>query len=128
MLDPAPPAKADRRSACSGLSIGCGLSFTCALQLARALNYRSLGTVEFLLDRENQYYFIEVNPRIQVEHPVTEMVTGIDLVTAQLHLAAGGGLPYSQEQIRTRGGRLRRACWLKIRQKGFYRRRVKSVT
>jgi acetyl-CoA carboxylase, biotin carboxylase subunit len=74
-----------------------------ALQLARALNYRSLGTIEFLLDRANQYYFIEVNPRIQVEHPVTEMVTGIDLVTAQLHLAAGGGLPYSQGQIQMRG-------------------------
>ncbi|MEN4040816.1 MAG: biotin carboxylase N-terminal domain-containing protein [Anaerolineaceae bacterium] len=77
--------------------------YEAALQLARALNYRSLGTVEFLLDRENRYFFIEVNPRIQVEHPVTEMVTGIDLVTAQLHLAAGGGLPYSQEQIRMRG-------------------------
>jgi acetyl-CoA carboxylase, biotin carboxylase subunit len=74
-----------------------------ALQLARALNYRSLGTIEFLLDRENQFYFIEVNPRIQVEHPVTEMVTGIDLVTAQLHLASGGGLPYSQGQIQMRG-------------------------
>jgi acetyl-CoA carboxylase, biotin carboxylase subunit len=88
----------------AGLSIGLrALLHGAALQLARALNYRSLGTVEFLLDRENQYYFIEVNPRIQVEHPVTEMVTGVDLVTAQLHLAAGGGLPYSQEQIRTRG-------------------------
>jgi acetyl-CoA carboxylase, biotin carboxylase subunit len=74
-----------------------------ALQLAKSLNYRSLGTVEFLLDRENKFYFIEVNPRIQVEHPVTEMVTGVDLVTAQLHLAAGGGLPYSQGQIHMRG-------------------------
>lgn len=74
-----------------------------AMQLAYAMNYRSLGTVEFLLDRENRYYFIEVNPRIQVEHPVTEMVTGIDLVTAQLHLAAGGVLPYSQGQVRMRG-------------------------
>ncbi len=63
-----------------------------ALQLARSLNYRSLGTVEFLLDPSGHFYFIEVNPRIQVEHPVTEMVTGVDLVTAQLQLASGAKL------------------------------------
>ena len=55
-----------------------------AIRLGRSLKYRSLGTVEFLLDHEGKYYFIEVNPRIQVEHPVTELVTGIDLVRAQL--------------------------------------------
>ena len=64
-----------------------------ALKLAEALNYRSLGTVEFLLDPQGHFYFIEVNPRIQVEHPVTEMVTGIDLVRAQL--LAGGGRPFT---------------------------------
>lgn len=74
-----------------------------ALKVAHALQYRSLGTVEFLMDSDHQFYFIEVNPRIQVEHPVTEMVTGIDLVNAQLLLAASGCLTLRQEQIRMRG-------------------------
>lgn len=77
--------------------------YDAALKLAEALNYRSLGTVEFLLDQEGRFYFIEVNPRIQVEHPVTEMVTGIDLVKEQLILAAEGRLRYDQDQIRIRG-------------------------
>ena len=77
--------------------------FDSALKLAEALNYRSLGTVEFLLDPQGHFYFIEVNPRIQVEHPVTEMVTGIDLVKAQLLLAAEGRLHYTQEQISFHG-------------------------
>jgi acetyl-CoA carboxylase, biotin carboxylase subunit len=74
-----------------------------AWQLGQWLNYRSLGTVEFLLDQTGNFYFIEVNPRIQVEHPVTEMVTGVDLVAAQLQLAATGQLNYQQEQISVRG-------------------------
>jgi acetyl/propionyl-CoA carboxylase alpha subunit len=74
-----------------------------AVRLGRALRYRSLGTVEFLLDPDGEVYFIEVNPRIQVEHPVTEMVTGVDLVKAQLRLAAGRPLRYTQEQITLRG-------------------------
>lgn len=77
--------------------------YDAALTLAEALNYRSLGTVEFLLDQQGHFYFIEVNPRIQVEHPVTEMVTGIDLVRAQLLLAAEGKLFYTQDQIRLDG-------------------------
>ena len=74
-----------------------------AVRLARALNYRSLGTVEFLLDAQEQFHFIEVNPRIQVEHPVTEMVTGLDLIKEQLRLAAGRPLRYAQEYIEWRG-------------------------
>jgi acetyl-CoA carboxylase, biotin carboxylase subunit len=74
-----------------------------ALKLAEALNYRSLGTVEFLLDPYGRFYFIEVNPRIQVEHPVTEQVTGIDLVKAQLLLAAEGKLNLTQEQVHLNG-------------------------
>lgn len=77
--------------------------FDAALKLAEALNYRSLGTVEFLLDPQGRFYFIEINPRIQVEHPVTEMVTGIDLVKAQLMLAAENKLFYTQEQIHLNG-------------------------
>ena len=77
--------------------------FDAALKLAEALNYRSLGTVEFLLDPQGHFYFIEINPRIQVEHPVTEMVTGIDLVKAQLLLASENKLFYTQEQIRLTG-------------------------
>ena len=74
-----------------------------AVQLGRALNYRSLGTVEFLLDKHGKVYFIEINPRIQVEHPVTEMVSGVDLVRAQLELAESGHLALKQDQIHSRG-------------------------
>jgi acetyl-CoA carboxylase biotin carboxylase subunit len=74
-----------------------------ARKVALALNYRSLGTIEFLMDSSRDFYFIEVNPRIQVEHPITEMVTGIDLVTAQLLLADSGCLTLRQEQISLRG-------------------------
>ncbi|NLG99871.1 MAG: acetyl-CoA carboxylase biotin carboxylase subunit [Chloroflexi bacterium] len=77
--------------------------FDAALKMAEALNYRSLGTVEFLLDPQGRFYFIEVNPRIQVEHPVTEMVTGIDLVREQLLLAAEGKLNRTQDQVRING-------------------------
>jgi acetyl-CoA carboxylase, biotin carboxylase subunit len=74
-----------------------------AMKLGQSLNYRSLGTVEYLLDQSGHYYFIEVNPRIQVEHPVTEMVTGIDLVRAQLQLAAGLPLNITQDQVKMEG-------------------------
>ena len=77
--------------------------FEAAQSLAQKLNYRSLGTIEFLLDAEGKFYFIEVNPRIQVEHPTTEMVTGTDLVSAQLQLAADHSLRYSQEQVYMEG-------------------------
>jgi acetyl-CoA carboxylase, biotin carboxylase subunit len=74
-----------------------------ALRLAKALNYRSLGTIEFLMDQDDNYYFIEVNPRIQVEHPVTEMITRTDLVGAQLQLAMHGNLCYRQHQVKMQG-------------------------
>lgn len=74
-----------------------------AHQLGIALNYRSLGTVEFLLDRKGNFYFIEVNPRIQVEHPVSEAVLGIDLLRLQLRLALTGDIKYTQDQIVVRG-------------------------
>ncbi len=77
--------------------------YDAAVRVGRALNYRSLGTVEFLLDNHGAFHFIEINPRIQVEHPVTEMVTGFDLVKEQLRLAAGRPLRYRQEMVELRG-------------------------
>jgi acetyl-CoA carboxylase biotin carboxylase subunit len=74
-----------------------------ALRAAAAVGYRNAGTVEFLLDPGGQFYFLEINARIQVEHPVTEMTTGIDLVREQIRLAAGDPLGFSQETIRPRG-------------------------
>jgi acetyl-CoA carboxylase biotin carboxylase subunit len=74
-----------------------------AVRLARTANYFSAGTVEFIVDQEDNFYFIEVNARIQVEHPVSEMVTGIDLVKAQIRVAAGEKLGLKQEDIVPRG-------------------------
>src|SRR6266849_5088811 len=67
-----------------------------ALRMVKAANYQNAGTCEFLVDKSNKFYFIEVNARIQVEHPVTELVTGIDLVRAQIRIAAGEPLRFTQ--------------------------------
>jgi acetyl-CoA carboxylase, biotin carboxylase subunit len=74
-----------------------------AISAARAAGYRNAGTVEFLLDRDGKFYFMEVNTRLQVEHPVTEMVTGIDLVREQIRIASGLPLSYRQQDIAPRG-------------------------
>jgi len=74
-----------------------------AVRLAKAAGYYSAGTVEFLMDRKKKFYLMEVNTRVQVEHPVTEMVTGIDIVKAQISIAAGEKLPFAQRQIKRRG-------------------------
>jgi acetyl-CoA carboxylase biotin carboxylase subunit len=74
-----------------------------AVRIARAAGYYSAGTVEFLLDRDRNFYFIEVNSRIQVEHPVTEMVTGTDLIREMIRVAAGERLPWRQEDLRWQG-------------------------
>ncbi|KAH8815360.1 carbamoyl-phosphate synthase L chain, ATP binding domain-containing protein [Xylogone sp. PMI_703] len=77
-----------------------------AVKLAQSVNYRNAGTAEFLVDQQNRYYFIEINPRIQVEHTITEEITGIDLIAAQIQIAAGATLEQlglTQDRISTRG-------------------------
>jgi pyruvate carboxylase len=77
-----------------------------AVKLAKSVSYRNAGTAEFLVDQENRYYFIEINPRIQVEHTITEEITGIDIVAAQIQIAAGASLEQlglTQDRITTRG-------------------------
>ncbi|KAJ4361533.1 pyruvate carboxylase [Ascochyta clinopodiicola] len=77
-----------------------------AVRLAQSVKYRNAGTAEFLVDQQNRYYFIEINPRIQVEHTITEEITGIDIVAAQIQIAAGASLEQlglTQDHISTRG-------------------------
>jgi len=75
----------------------------CAVAASKACGYSSVGTMEFLLDKQNNYYFMEMNTRVQVEHPVTEMVTGVDVIKEQIRVAAGEVLRFTQDDIKIQG-------------------------
>jgi acetyl-CoA carboxylase, biotin carboxylase subunit len=90
-----------------------------AVRAARAVNYVGAGTIEFLADAERNFYFLEMNTRIQVEHPVTELVTGIDLVKLQIQVAAGQPLPFTQEELRQRGWALECRIYAEDPSAGF---------
>ena len=74
-----------------------------AVRVAKAANYSNAGTVEFLVDHDRNFYFLEMNTRLQVEHPITELITGLDLVHLQIHIANGAKLPFTQHDIKIRG-------------------------
>ena len=90
-----------------------------ALKAAKAANYINAGTVEFIVDRDGNYYFLEMNTRIQVEHGVTEMETGIDIVEEQVRIAEGLPLSFSQEDIRLQGHTIECRINAEIPEKGF---------
>lgn len=93
-----------------------------AVRLAKTANYRNAGTAEFLVDQQNRHYFIEINPRIQVEHTITEEITGIDIVAAQIQIAAGATLAQlglTQDRISTRGFAIQCRITTEDPSKGF---------
>ncbi len=111
VLEEAPaPGMTARRRAAMGKA---------AIDAARAVRYAGAGTVEFIVDRDGGFHFMEMNTRLQVEHPVTEMITGLDLVEWQLRVAAGERLPLTQEQVAIRGHALEARVYAEDPDNGF---------
>lgn len=90
-----------------------------AIALAKAVSYSSAGTVEFIVDKHQNFYFLEMNTRLQVEHRVTELVTGIDLVEMMLRIAEGEKLPFTQEDIKTTGWAIESRIYAEDPRRGF---------
>jgi 3-methylcrotonyl-CoA carboxylase alpha subunit len=106
---PAPGLTQDRRTAMG----------QAAVKAAQAVGYTSAGTVEFIVDQQGNFFFVEMNTRLQVEHPVTELVTGLDLVEWQLLVAAGSPLPLSQDQLAIAGHAIETRIYAENPEKGF---------
>ncbi|MEM1347588.1 MAG: acetyl-CoA carboxylase biotin carboxylase subunit [Myxococcota bacterium] len=91
-----------------------------AVALASASGYVNAGTVEFIVGEDGSFYFIEMNTRLQVEHPVTEMITGLDIVRLQLEVAAGGALPFAQSDLAIRGHAIECRIYAENPEKSFF--------